>query len=338
MFGIDIPLLDNFVGGLFDGDMNPLSGLGGLFGNDNGSPWESLNSPDSWWDNFKNGQTNEVNKEIADENLNYQRERNEIEDARYEDETSYNRQWNEEQRAYERALQQQIFDREDTALERQASSLSKMGINPLGQNMQGLGAGQAVTATPSATPSTRGGTALHNDFQMQDSGMLSVLSTLGSLYQGLEGVITNREQRDSIRLENDKKRIDNMTKLFDLGFDVKDFDQLALENPYVLDAKGAFWKGKYHDLADKEFTWKGKRLNYDISNRDFNEMKSRGLYSFDPDFIKNTKYFASDDFQDLFEKILTRGTAMADSLYQKFTSGKQDKETSKIKKIFDFLF
>ena len=77
--------------------------------------------PSQAWDRFKNGRANEYNKEIAEENLEYQKERNAIEDSRYEEETAYNRAFAEDerqyqrdfaenQRDYERALQQQIFE------------------------------------------------------------------------------------------------------------------------------------------------------------------------------------------------------------------------------------
>ena len=132
------------------------------------------------------GLQNAANEQLAKENLEYQRERNEIEDARYAEETaynrniaeeerqynrtfaeddrawnrgfaerqlSYNRQFAEEERQYNRALQQEIFKREDTAIARQAESLSKLGINPLSQNMNGLNAGQVIS---SSAPSSVG--------------------------------------------------------------------------------------------------------------------------------------------------------------------------------------
>lgn len=294
-------------------------------------------NPSQAWDRFKNGRTNELNKEVADQNLEYQRERNAIEDARYEEERDYNRAFAEEERDYSRALQQQIFEREDTAASRQAADLASIGINPLSQNMSGFSSGAPVSAASAPVESTRGGSALHNDFQAQDKGMLPVLSTLSSLYQGLESVKEGKARRDSILLENDKKRIENMKRLFDLGFDVEDFDKLSLDNPYIASQKGSIWKNSKFDSDFKEFQAKLAGRQYDVLDRDFKEMKNRGVFSFDPDFIKNAKYFASDDFQDLFEKILTKGSAMADELYSKLSNGK-DYKNSKVKKFFDFFF
>ena len=237
-----------FFSNIFDSGLTTFL-TGGLLGS--GSLGDALlgdnglfSNPEGAWDNFKNGRTNEVNQDIANENLNYQRERNKIEDARYEEETAYNRAFSEDERAYQRAfeqdernyqrqfaenerdyqrqLQQEIFNREDTALERQASSLSAMGINPLSQQLNGLGAGQALTpssagsssSSPISAPSAsgRGGSALHNDFQMQDTGILGALTPLMSLFQGVSDLSTGNLTRDSLRAQNDYQRLINQSQ------------------------------------------------------------------------------------------------------------------------------
>lgn len=166
-------------------------------------------NPSQAWDRFKNGRTNEINEGIANENLAYQKERNKIEDARYEDETAYNRAFAEDQRAYERALQQQIFEREDTAIERQADSLSKLGINPLSQQLNGLGAGTPVTPGAAAVSSSRGGSALHNDFVMQDKGIMESIAPIMSFANSVSNLNTQGFQRDKLREEADYQRLLN---------------------------------------------------------------------------------------------------------------------------------
>ena len=120
-----------------------MSGLKGFF------DWYHENGliPNIW-----KGLTGQHSQEkINDENLQYQRERNAIEDARYEEETAYNRafaederaynrafaeeeqaynrafaederayqrDWSQNERDYQRSLQQKIFEREDTAIAR----------------------------------------------------------------------------------------------------------------------------------------------------------------------------------------------------------------------------
>lgn len=176
--------------------------------------------------------TSKSDKDIAEDNLDYQRERNEIEDARYEEETKYNRAFAEDerdyqrafaedQRAYERALQQRIFEREDTAIERQANQLSKLGINPLTQQLNGLQAGQAVTAggsPPSAVAgaqSSRGGQALHNSYRPSEvfsnlmTPILSFANSLNNLQSGGFQRDLLREQADYQRLQNQEQALLN---------------------------------------------------------------------------------------------------------------------------------
>lgn len=96
------------------------------------------------WDQFKNGQTNTVNQQIAEQNLAFQRENFE----------------------YQKALQQKIFDREDSAYQRTVADMRQAGLSPLMMNGSN-GAGEAIQTEP-----------LHNDFQMQDKGVLSALSEI----------------------------------------------------------------------------------------------------------------------------------------------------------------
>ena len=137
--------------------------------------------------------TNAINKQIADENLGYQRELQE----------------------YNRALQQQIFEREDTSYQRTAQDMLAAGLNPLNMNSTN-GAGEIISQTP-----------LHNDFQAQQSAPMQaapvmttigdMISTLASIGESFNRIKTGQLTRDSIALDNDSKRIDNLIKLFKTG-------------------------------------------------------------------------------------------------------------------------
>lgn len=163
-----------------------------------------------WFSSMFNTMTTDSReRDIANENLEYQKERNKIEDARYEDETKYNREFIEGERDYQRALQQQIFDREDTAFSRQASDLASIGINPLSQgSLNGAGAGQAVSAVAEPGLSSRGGTALHNDYSPSEVLNNSVTPIL-SLINGINNISTSGFQRDLLRQESDSVRLKN---------------------------------------------------------------------------------------------------------------------------------
>ena len=261
--------------------------MGILFGP--GSLFESLSNPSQWWDHFKNGTVNDVNLQLANQNLQYQKERNAIEDSRYENETAYNRAFAEDERAYNRAfaederaynrafaederaynraLQQKIFEREDTAIERQAESLSKLGINPLSQSMNGLGAGQAISSSmPSSVSSptggipsfsSRGGQALHNDFLMQDSGIINILSSLLETANAFDNINTAGVQRDSIRSQINLNNAEALSKQLDL--ENKQMQNLVYANQHGVkqDKNGNLkipdYKHKDQDFRDVEY-------------------------------------------------------------------------------------
>lgn len=240
------------------------------------------------------------NEKVNEENIAYQQERNAIEDARYAEETQYNRAWAEEQRDYERALQQQIFEREDTALERQASSLSAMGINPASVNMNGLGAGQAVSAGSAPIASARSGTAP----QAQFTGVNSVSALLG-LADTMNGLQTGKYQRDALALQNDAKFLDNLDKANTLG----------------IDYKGLFSPEKYGGY--RSLSRKGKEMSFTLpdgtSLYDLPEYK-QGSYSkykkeyFEnaPDWVKTLESIGDDNIYNKATKALTNLSELAD--------------------------
>ena len=191
---------------------------------------------------------NNASYDIANMNLRYQQERNAIEDERYEDETKYNRAFAEDERdyqrafaederSYNRALQQEIFNREDTALERQASQLSALGINPLSQQMTGLDSGQALSpsaagTTPNVpTSSSRGGQALHNDYQPNYvTPLLSLADSINSIKTGISERDLLKKQRDALELENQAKKLDNLIKAKKYKIKINDDGSMEMDD------------------------------------------------------------------------------------------------------------
>lgn len=317
--------------------------------------FDLFSDPYGAWDKFKNGNTNSTNKEVADENLAYQRERAKIEDERYEEETAYNRvfaederdynrafaederdynrafaederayqrEWAADEREYNRALQQQLFEREDTAISRQANELSRLGINPLSQNLNGLGSGSVVSSSPAGssaysglsapsgvapTSSGRGGQALHNDFQMQDEGMLSILSTVGSLISGLNGVATQGIQRDSLQLQNDRQYLENLILAHEHGIDY--INTGRYKNRNLRTGIEGTWENEVFEHS------KGIK-NYENYNkiREYENSWNRGYYDSDSPQLRVFKELTTENYPKMIERIATNLSKSFDSL------------------------
>lgn len=270
-------------------------------------------------------------EKIADENLEYQKERAEIEDARYEEETAYNRAFAEDERAYQRefaaeerdyqrALQQQIFDREDTAIARQAQSLASLGINPLSQKLEGLGAGQAISASvpgvgasaPSA--SSRSALPLHNDFKPQNKlayfaeGLKGGLSSILGFADTMNGLQTGEYQRDALALQNDKQFLDNLQKANSLG----------------IRYDGYFFGGNKKWTKEHNYRNSSNIFNTDDGTNLFDTPEfKQGLYSdykkryFDymPNWAKTLEAVSNDNVYGQAERALTKMSNLFDKAY-----------------------
>ena len=290
----------------------------GLFHSGDSGPLGNSTSLSNLWDKFKNGETNNINYQIAQDNLDYQRERNKIEDARYEDETAYNRAWAEDERNYNRALQERLFEREDTAITRQAEELSKLGINPLSQQMNGLNAGTQVSGAVEPTMSSRGGSALHNDFQMQGAGAMEALSSMLSLQSTINQVATGQQQRDSLALQNDKQFLENLSRANQLGIKYQGLFPAHNEGGYLKQNKNGHITTI--NLPD------GRNLF------DSNEYKSASFSAYRQqrkDSMPTWQYtldsLGNNDVYNQAEKALTKGSQLFDRVFENIT----DSATSK---------
>lgn len=299
------------------------------------------------------GLQNAANAQLAKENLDYQRERNKIEDARYAEETAYNRafakderdynrsfaederKYNrmfaeeerdynrafaEDEREYNRALQQEIFRREDTAIARQAESLSKLGINPLSQNMNGLGAGQVISSSapssvgspstslhPSsaAAASSRGGHALHNDMKYE----ISLAPILGML-DTINGIQTGEYTRDKLQLENDRMFLENAAIANEMGMDYT--PNLGFKNKYK-DSKGSVLGlrnddgslTKWYDSSTARFKRDNKNLEENQKNFSLKHKIYSGIYDGADTRLNYLRELSTTDFSKIAEDFLT---------------------------------
>ncbi|AXB22559.1 minor capsid protein [Alces alces faeces associated microvirus MP3 6497] len=141
----------------------------------------------SAWDYFKNGTTNDVNKEIADQNLAFQRENLD----------------------YQKALQQKIFEREDSAYQRTVKDMRAAGLSPLTMNGTN-GAGEAIQTE-----------AMHNDYQHQDMGNLSafgnIMNMANSIHDMYQQSKMNTAQIDNLNASTEAQNVSNSFLPLSLG-------------------------------------------------------------------------------------------------------------------------
>ena len=307
--------------------------------------------------NIWKGLTGQLSQEkINEENLQYQRERNEIEDARYNDETAYNREFAEDERAYNRAfaadernyqrewaanerdyqrsLQQTIFDREDTAIARQAEALRAQGINPASQNMNGLGAGSVVSSSApgsSSGPSSmsapalsgRGGQALQKAM-ITSTGINGLLAPVLQTLNTIDTLKGNGLQRDVINAQAVKTQAEaniavmemfdtanrlnlrdntfyygvNKNKTYHFNVNDKYYDPYNFTPQMLNDLEG---KTKVHQYASIGYDNKIKKLEANKLDSFSDAMRYLTSKAMDigPDFLEN-------NFTSLIEKLLKK--------------------------------
>lgn len=217
-------------------------------------------------------QTNATNKEIAEKNLGFQRENLE----------------------YQKALQQQIFDREDTALQRSASQLSSLGINPSAMlgSVGGSSAGEVVSTSP-----------LHNDFQAQNGAPMraATLPDFGSTLQSMYSLVSNdRLRRDQLNLLDSWKQNDNSIREFVADTDRLNAIAALADKGLVLNDDGSVSRN-LSDIVTKTAEESLKGIQEDnrkkVYEQDYNE--DRGISSNSTTDVKN----ASEAVKVLNDKI-----------------------------------
>lgn len=195
----------------------------------------SFEHPEQTWDQFKNGNTNEYNKQIADENLKYQKE------------------WNEQQLGfardqyeYQKALNEKQMQREDSSYQRTVSDMRSAGLSPL-----------MMSSTDSSSPLTapsmvdNGTQPLYNGFTMQDKGLGDVLSNVATVGNQVQSFRSTEKTLDSQDLDNQRKLIDNFFELCTLTNRLSQSQSEAIISKYnALSEREKHTYNAYYGISD----------------------------------------------------------------------------------------
>ena len=254
-------------------------------------------------------ETNQMNWNVAQENLKYQNKLFE----------------------YNKALQQEQWNREDTSYQRTKADMLAAGLNPL--SMQGTnGAGEVVSQTApqnnfqaqQATPSqaAQHQAARFENYQNKLMSTNEVISGIGSVINSVNDILNGTHTRDSLALQNDKTFLENMINAKGYGINYLGPAQTHTGGNYLSKGKtfiaddGTRW---FDQPATKKYEW-SSMVSGANANREFKHKMSAGFY--DSDLKEERLLTALDDWisngrmKELFTSIKDDGFDLLKSLWK----------------------
>lgn len=180
--------------------------------------------------------TNQTNKEIADQNLAFQKEK-------------YN---------YEQQLQERLFGREDTSYQRTVADMKNAGLSPLAMSGLNRAGSNVLTTTP------------HNDYQAQtpqfeaydpSASSIALGNTLSSATENIQKSLLNHEELKQKKVDTEYKRYE---KLLDLQNKVLSNENLDQDK-----------KQKELNRIEKQLDISQKRLDYMLSKETYEDRKTQ---------------------------------------------------------------
>lgn len=106
---------------------------------------------------------------------------------------------------YDKALQQQIFEREDTAYQRTVNDMRSAGLSPL--NMSGQNGAGSVVSTSAPQRQTQSSTDAINAFN-------NAFNNFATMQQTLSSIKNSQKQNQLLQTEIDANNIDNVSRRF----------------------------------------------------------------------------------------------------------------------------
>lgn len=207
--------------------------------------------------------TNTSNQQMNQQNIALQDKWNYEAMKRYDEEFGYNK-----------ALQQQLFEREDTAIQRQVADMAKAGINPLSQTLSGAQAGQAV-----GLPNPVNGQAPQNTFAMQGyTNFHNLVAGALEAENAMQQIDTAGVARDKLNSErnyqellNEEQKIDNLIKANKNGITVDEDGNLHINKNFRQEQDITESNYKYNEASrrrnEREDTFQDKTGAHDLMSQ-----------------------------------------------------------------------
>lgn len=193
-----------------------------------------------------------------------------------------NLEFQKENQDYQRALQQQIFEREDTAHQREVSDLRAAGLNPLLSTGSGAGAGSVVPTE-----------ALHSDYATDYSGIaqgaIAAGQGIANSYYKQEDLNLRREMQQEqllqMRAQRQKIAADTMRSL--LGYEN---DSAHLEEYYAYGGHRKAMADYEEEMASINMDEKRGRISHEEAANRREELRSQrdeGVYEHNMEYARN---------------------------------------------------
>lgn len=228
------------------------------------------------WDTILHGNQTKLNKQIADQNLAFQKDNLE----------------------YQKQLQQQIFDREDSSYERMVSSARAAGLSPLG--LQGLSSGEAIPTQP-----------LSNNMNYQST---SALSAISSVFQTIMGIKSGFAELANLNAQTNKTNaealaISNKNSLFNLNEErIAYLADLYSRQEDYFSKKLSNYSSSLNNVFNSHFGWSDNMPNWlkvlsFVSNNPILRIHDIGdpMHTRIDSYTYNGIFKGSDDYNQIFD-------------------------------------
>lgn len=215
---------------------------------------------------------------------------------------------------YQKGIQQQIFDREDTAFERAYNDANKFGINPMAMIGSSAGAGSPV---PMSAPQSSIDYSQFSGLKGLETG-ISALGTVSELSNAIDNFKTGNINRDILREEQKSKKLANAVFAIENGLSFDKEGNIIYDPSRVPQARRQMQDA---ELKDKTaFANRNARVDDYQDKNDINDNTTHGIKTIvdTSNFIDNSLPEDKSVIRHIFGKDVSLSTKI-DMLVTYFT-------------------